>query len=74
MASDPGSPTYFSATQAPSLGIYANRVTASVVGRGLELAAADRELTPNRTGLVCFAIEGEPGIGKTRLHVNKVVL
>ena len=28
---------------ASTLGLYANRITASVVGRGLELAAADRE-------------------------------
>ncbi len=50
-----------------SLGLFAKRVTSSVVGRPLELASIERELTPDRTSLVCLTLEGEPGIGKTRM-------
>ena len=53
-----------------SLNIYSRRVTASVVGRSLELAAVERELTGSRDGLVCFTFDGEPGIGKTHLLLS----
>ena len=59
-------PQPYAAVPMPSLGLYVRRVTDSVVGRPLELAAAERELVPDREGLVCLAVEGEPGIGKTR--------
>ena len=50
-----------------SLNIYSMRVTASVVGRSLELASVERELTTSRDSLFCFILDGEPGIGKTRV-------
>jgi DNA-binding NarL/FixJ family response regulator len=33
----------------------------------MEIAAVEQYLASARTGMVCLAIEGEPGIGKTRL-------
>lgn len=46
------------------------RITGSVVGRPLELAAAEEEMAVARTGqLAALTFEGEPGIGKTRLLV-----
>lgn len=42
------------------------RTTGAVVGRRDQLEAVERELGTARSGLVCLAIEGEPGIGKTR--------
>ncbi len=50
-----------------SLSLYAGRVTASIVGRPLELAAVEQELAAAQTGMACVTLEGEPGIGKTRL-------
>ena len=50
-----------------SLGLYAGRVLGSVVGRPRELAAIEEELTAVERGLTCLTLEGEPGIGKTRL-------
>ena len=50
-----------------SLSLYGRRITESVVGRPLELAAVERELDPERDGIVGLTVEGEPGIGKTRL-------
>jgi tetratricopeptide (TPR) repeat protein len=44
------------------------RVTGAVVGRPVELAAIQQELQSARTGrLAAVTVEGEPGIGKTRL-------
>ena len=40
---------------------------ASVVGRTVELAAIESELASAREGLSAITLEGEPGIGKTRL-------
>src|SRR3990167_7090914 len=50
-----------------SLGLFAGRVTGSVVGRPVGLAAAGQELgtAPSRGGGP--QLEGEPGIGKTRI-------
>src|SRR5438105_6524673 len=50
-----------------SLGLYSRRVSGSVVGRPIELAAAAQELSAAQRGLNCLTLEGEPGIGKTRL-------
>ena len=63
------SPLSPSAAQFSSLGLYTRRLTASMVGRPVELAAAAQEFAPERTGLRCLIVEGEPGIGKTRLLV-----
>jgi DNA-binding CsgD family transcriptional regulator/tetratricopeptide (TPR) repeat protein len=43
------------------------RGVGSVVGRTVELAAIESELTSAREGLSAVTLEGEPGIGKTRL-------
>jgi len=45
------------------------RGTGSVVGRLSELGAIETELTAARNGLAAVSLEGEPGIGKTRLLV-----
>jgi DNA-binding NarL/FixJ family response regulator/tetratricopeptide (TPR) repeat protein len=54
-------------TSFSSLGLKVGRTTGAVVGRRAQLEAVERELTAARQGLVCVALEGEPGIGKTRL-------
>ena len=47
-----------------------HRATGDVVGRPAELQAISQELATARTGrLVGLTVEGEPGIGKTRLLV-----
>ena len=56
-------------TALSSLGLFAGRVTGSVVGRPLELAAVEQELASARRRMTCLTLEGEPGIGKTRLLV-----
>jgi len=43
------------------------RVSGSVVGRAVELDAIESELEVARGGLTALTLEGEPGIGKTRL-------
>src|SRR5262245_62109891 len=50
-----------------SLGLYVGRVTGAVVGRPRELVAIEEELAAVERGLTCLILEGEPGIGKTRL-------
>src|SRR5437660_8692136 len=50
-----------------SLSVQLRRVTGSVVGRSTELAAIEHELQGARTNLSAVTLEGEPGIGKTRL-------
>jgi DNA-binding NarL/FixJ family response regulator len=52
-----------------SLSVQLRRVTGSVVGRPLELAAIQQELAAARSQLSAVTLEGEPGIGKTRLLV-----
>jgi DNA-binding NarL/FixJ family response regulator len=52
-----------------SLAVQLRRVTGSVVGRPLELAAIQQEITAARSQLSAVTLEGEPGIGKTRLLV-----
>src|SRR5437762_3439527 len=50
-----------------SLGLYSRPVTGTIVGRPIELAAVEQELAAAQRGLTCLTLEGEPGIGKTRL-------
>ena len=50
------------------LALHARRVTGSVVGRQVELGAIGQELASAKSGrLTALTLEGEPGIGKTRL-------
>ncbi|MFN2520335.1 MAG: AAA family ATPase [Candidatus Limnocylindria bacterium] len=54
--------------QAPtSLGLDVRRATNSLVGRPVELLAIEQALRGASAGLSCLVLEGEPGIGKTRL-------
>ena len=50
-----------------SLSVHVRRVTGSVVGRPVELRALQEELAAARNGMAAVTLEGEPGIGKTRL-------
>src|SRR5579859_1113002 len=50
-----------------SLVVQMRRVTGSLVGRAGELAAIEQELREARSHLASVTLEGEPGIGKTRL-------
>jgi DNA-binding CsgD family transcriptional regulator len=50
-----------------SLAVQLRRVTGSIVGRSTELAAISDEIKDARTRLTAVTLEGEPGIGKTRL-------
>ncbi|HYN69521.1 MAG TPA: AAA family ATPase, partial [Candidatus Eisenbacteria bacterium] len=50
-----------------SLAVQLRRVTGSIVGRSAELAAIAEELKDAKTRLTAMTLEGEPGIGKTRL-------
>ncbi len=50
-----------------SLSLYAGRITGSIVGRPLELAAVEQEMASAQSGMACITLEGEPGIGKTRM-------
>jgi DNA-binding NarL/FixJ family response regulator len=50
------------------LALKVRRATAAVVGRPVELTAIEQELAAAKSGhLVATTVEGEPGIGKTRL-------
>src|SRR5207247_2175685 len=49
------------------LALQARRVTGAVVGRPGELGAIWQEMTAARGRLAGLTVEGEPGIGKTRL-------
>src|SRR5438046_2938719 len=51
------------------LSLQMRRSGGSVVGRGTELEAIESELESARKGLTVVTLEGEPGIGKTRLLV-----
>ena len=61
------SPLSAASSLVSSLGLYTGRVVGSVVGRPRELAAIEQELEAVERGLTCLTLEGEPGIGKTRL-------
>ena len=52
-----------------SLAVQLRRVSGSVVGRPVELSTIQRELENARAGLSAVCLEGEPGIGKTRLLI-----
>jgi DNA-binding CsgD family transcriptional regulator/tetratricopeptide (TPR) repeat protein len=57
-----------------SLAVQLRRATGSVVGRTAELEAIGREIRDARTRLSAVTLEGEPGIGKTRLLLSAVDL
>jgi DNA-binding CsgD family transcriptional regulator/tetratricopeptide (TPR) repeat protein len=50
-----------------ALSLYAGRSGGSIVGRPLELEAVEQELSAAESGMAVVTLEGEPGIGKTRL-------
>jgi ATP-dependent Clp protease ATP-binding subunit ClpA len=50
-----------------SLGLFTGRITGSVIGRSIELAALEQGLASARRGMNGITLEGEPGIGKTRI-------
>jgi DNA-binding NarL/FixJ family response regulator len=50
-----------------SLSVQMRRVTGSIVGRSSELAAVTQELREAVSRLSAVTLEGEPGVGKTRL-------
>jgi DNA-binding NarL/FixJ family response regulator len=50
-----------------SLAVHVRRVTGSVVGRAGELSTVERALKEATGRLAAVTLEGEPGIGKTRL-------
>jgi DNA-binding CsgD family transcriptional regulator len=50
------------------LSLHLRRVTGSVVGRPVEISTIQKEIDVAKTGrLAAVTVEGEPGIGKTRL-------
>lgn len=52
-----------------SLSVQLRRTTGSVVGRAVELAAIEQAIREAQSRLVAVTLEGEPGIGKTRLLI-----
>ena len=50
-----------------SLGLYTGRASGPVVGRLREIEAIQQEMDAIERGMSCLTLEGEPGIGKTRL-------
>ncbi|HUG30117.1 MAG TPA: AAA family ATPase [Candidatus Limnocylindria bacterium] len=50
-----------------SLAVQLRRASGSIIGRTEELAAIGREIKEASTRLAAVTLEGEPGIGKTRL-------
>src|SRR5438046_4619784 len=50
-----------------SLAVQLRRVTGSLVARASELTAIEQELRDAKAKLSAVTLEGEPGIGKTRL-------
>ena len=50
-----------------SLAVQVRRVTGSVIGRPLEVRILEEEMASARSRMTCVTLEGEPGIGKTRL-------
>lgn len=50
-----------------SLSVNVRRVTGSVVGRPVEIRVLRDEMGSARRGITAVTLEGEPGIGKTRL-------
>ncbi|HEX2627020.1 MAG TPA: AAA family ATPase, partial [Candidatus Limnocylindrales bacterium] len=52
-----------------SLSVQLRRATGSIVGRSTELQAIEQGIREAKTRLAAVTLEGEPGIGKTRLLV-----
>src|SRR5688572_13983917 len=52
-----------------SLAVQLRRATGSIVGRSAELTAISQEIREAKTRLAAVTLEGEPGIGKTRVLV-----
>src|SRR6476469_5086852 len=52
-----------------SLSVQLRRATGSIVGRSRELQAIELGIREAKTRLAAVTLEGEPGIGKTRLLV-----
>src|SRR5439155_13760707 len=52
-----------------SMTIEMHRGADDIVGRPAEVQALTREIARAHDGLACVTLEGEPGIGKTRLMV-----
>jgi hypothetical protein len=50
-----------------SLAVQLRRATGSIIGRSAELSAFAQEIRDAKTRLSAVTLEGEPGIGKTRL-------
>jgi DNA-binding NarL/FixJ family response regulator len=50
-----------------SLAVQLRRASGSIIGRSTELAAIGQEIKEASTRLAAVTLEGEPGIGKTRL-------
>jgi DNA-binding CsgD family transcriptional regulator len=62
-------------TAMPPLPLHVRRATGPVVGRQVELGAIRQELASAKAGrLAALTLEGEPGIGKTRLLVEAAEL
>ena len=57
-----------------SLAVQLRRATGAVIGRGAELEAISQELREASGRLAAVTLEGEPGIGKTRLLLAAVEL
>src|SRR5215208_3352608 len=51
----------------PSLGLYGGRGSGVLIGRAQALTAVEQGLSAAERSMACLALEGEPGIGKTRL-------
>jgi DNA-binding NarL/FixJ family response regulator len=70
VASEPPDATVLAVPFAP-LQMQVRRLTRAVIGRSAELAAIGQELRSAESGrLAALTVEGEPGIGKTRLLVD----
>src|SRR5689334_1854676 len=52
-----------------SLSVQLRRATGSIVGRTVELQSIEQGIREARTRLAAVTLEGEPGIGKTRLLI-----
>jgi hypothetical protein len=57
-----------------SLSVQLRRATGAIVGRGGELGAIEGAIREARDRLTAITLEGEPGIGKTRLLVTAAEL
>jgi DNA-binding CsgD family transcriptional regulator len=57
-----------------SLAVQLRRASGSIIGRSAELAAFAQEIREAKTRLAAVTLEGEPGIGKTRLLLSAAEL